>query len=106
MAYPGEPRRLSVSTRLGLLHTDDGGRSWKADIDTGDQGGNLFRVGNRVFFSNNRGMHLQRRDGERAWSQIKGPATMVSDGLLLDSALYLKNSRGFLPGACVGVISS
>ena len=95
VAYPGEPRRLSVSTRLGLLHTDDGGRSWKADIDTGDQGGNLFRVGNRVFFSNNRGMHRQRRDGERGWSQIKGPATMVSDGVLLDSALYLKNSRGF-----------
>ena len=95
VAYPGEPRRLSVSTRLGLLHTDDGGRSWKADIDTGDQGGNLFRVGNRVFFSNNRAMHLQRRDGNRAWSEIKGPATMVSDGVLLDSALYLKNSRGF-----------
>lgn len=95
VAYPGEPRRLSVSTRLGLLHTDDGGKSWRGDSDTGDQGGNLFRVGDRVFFSNNRGMHLQRRDGEREWSQINGPATMVSDGVWLDSVIYLKNSRGF-----------
>ena len=102
VAYPGAPRRLSVSTRFGLLHTEDGGRSWNADVDTGDQGGNLFRVGNRVFFSNNRGMHLQRRDGDRAWSQIKGPATMVSDGVFVNSALHLKNSRGFYRETALG----
>lgn len=95
VAYPGEPERLSVTTRFGLLHTADGGRSWSGVAHTGDQGGNLFRVRDRVFFSNNRGMHLQRRDGDSEWSQINGPATMVSDGVLLDSAIYLKNSRGF-----------
>ena len=95
VAYPGEPQRLSVSTRLGLLHTNDGGGSWQADPDTGHQGGNLFRVRNRVLFSNNRGMHLQRSDGARGWAPINGPATMVSDGVFVDATLFLKNSRGF-----------
>jgi len=95
VAYPGEPRRLSVSTRFGLLHTKDGGKSWKGDSAAGDRGGNLFRAQDRVIFSNNRGVHLQRRDGEGEWLPIRGPATMVSDGALLDSTLYLKNSKGF-----------
>ena len=95
VAHPAEPGKLTLSTRFGLLDTDDGGRTWVADAGAGPAGGNLFRVGDRVFFSNNRGMHLQRRDGEREWSQINGPATMVSDGVWLDSVIYLKNSRGF-----------
>lgn len=94
VAYPGEPGRLSVTTRFGLLHTEDGGKSWRGDSHTGELGGNLFRVRDRVIFSNNRGMHLQRRDGG-GWLPVNGPATMVSDGVLLDSALYLKNSKGF-----------
>ncbi len=95
VAYPGEPQRLSVSTRLGLLHTEDGGKSWKGDRDAGKRGGNLFRERDRVIFSNNRGMQLQRRDGDSEWSPIRGPTTMVSDGVMLESALYLKKSKGF-----------
>ena len=95
VAYPGEPGQLSVTTRFGLLHSEDGGKSWRGDSHTGELGGNLFRVRDRVIFSNNRGMHLQRRDGGGGWSPVNGPATMVSDGVLLDSALYLKNSKGF-----------
>ncbi len=95
VAYPGQPQKLSVSTRLGLLHTDDGGRSWQADYRAGPHCGNLFRVGDRVVFSNNQGTHLQRRDGQAEWVPIKGPATMISDGVLLGPALHLKNSKGF-----------
>lgn len=95
VAYPGEPARLSVSTRLGVLHTEDGGRTWQADADTAGQGGNLLRVRDRVLFSNNRGTQLQRRDGESGWSPIRGPTTMVSDGVFVGSTLYLKNSKGF-----------
>ena len=95
VAYPGQPERLSVTTRFGLLHTADGGKSWQRDVVAGEQGGNLFRERDRVVFSNNRGVHLERRDGADGWSPLTGPATMVSDGVLLDSTLYLKNSRGF-----------
>ena len=95
VAYPGQPQRLSVTTRLGLLHTFDGGGSWVADAGAGTQGGNLFRVRDRLVLSNNRGDQLQQMDGEPNWTRLLGPTTMVSDGVLLDSVLYLKNSRGF-----------
>ena len=95
VAYPGEPQRLSVTTRLGLLHTEDGGKTWARDPAAGEQGGNLFRVGDRVIFSNNRGTHLQRRDRDGEWSPISGPTTMISDGVPLGSTLFLKNSKGF-----------
>lgn len=95
VAYPGQPQRLSVTTRLGLLHTFDGGASWGGDAGAGSQGGNLFRVGGRLVLSNNRGDQLQQLDGQQQWTPLTGPTTMVSDGVLLDSALYLKNSRGF-----------
>ena len=95
VAYPGQPGRLSISTRLGLLHTNNGGRTWRADSRAGSKGGNLFRVGDRIVFSNNTGTHLQRSDGAGDWAPIDGPATMISDGIFLDSALHLKNSKGF-----------
>ena len=95
VAYPGQPQRLSVTTRLGLLHSFDGGRSWEADTGAGTQGGNLIRVRNRLVLSNNVGDQLQQLDGRQDWTRLQGPTTMVSDGVLLDSVLHLKNSRGF-----------
>ena len=95
VAYPGQPDKLSVTTRLGLLHTSDGGKTWQADAATGPSGGNLFRVQDRVLFSNNRGAQMQRIDGEANWTALRGPTTMVSDGVFADGVLHLKNSKGF-----------
>lgn len=95
VAYPGEPGKLTLSTRFGLLDTDDDGRTWVADAGAGPAGGNLFRVEDRVVFSNNTGTHLQRSDRDPDWKPLVGPATMVSDGVFADSMLHLKNSRGF-----------
>ena len=91
----GSPGSLRSARRFGLLDTGDGGRTWVADADAGPAGGNLFRVGDRVIFSNNTGTHLQRSDGNGEWAPLIGPATMVSDGVFAGSVLHLKNSRGF-----------
>lgn len=95
IAWPGEPGRYTVSTRLGILESTDGGRTWAADERLGKTSGNLIREGAFTVISNNGGDHLYRRDGDRSWSSIEGPRTMISDAVTFGDDLLLKNSAGF-----------
>ena len=100
IAWPGDPDAYSISTRLGILHSADGGRRWQADPELGAVSGNLIRERDHVVISNNAGTHLMRRIGTAEWTPIEGPRTMISDAVLVDDTLYLKNSAGFYaPGA-------
>ena len=94
LAHPGEPSHLTVVTRLGVLTSADGGRSWTADPVIGAESGQLLRAGSTEVFSNNGGTHRIRENGG-TWRPIEGPRTMVSDALYVGDTLHLKNSKGF-----------
>ena len=103
VAYPDQPDRFSVGTRFGILHTDDGGESWKRDRALPAGSGNFFRAGSATFFSDNGGRHfVLERDGA-GWQPLEGLATAVTDAARLPSAAdkpwILKNSRGFNAGS-------
>ncbi len=101
LAYPGEPDRFSVVTRLGVLHTDDAGRTFHADPVIGAASGQLLRERDVEIFSNNGGTHLLRRAGGD-WQPIEGPRTMISDAAFVGDVLHLKNSKGFYADTSLG----
>jgi hypothetical protein len=102
VAYSGEPDRLSVSTRFGILHSRDGGDTWKRDARLPAGSGVLFRSGEASFFSDNAGGHFVRPRDDVDWRPLTGIATILSDALRLGDDWYLKNSRGFNAGTFAG----
>lgn len=64
--------RVTIATRLGLLETVDGGRSWRHDPDLAAARFNLFRASHYVFAS--------LSAGEPSWQPITGPATGLTSG--------------------------
>ena len=98
VGYPGSPGRLSAATRYGVLHTEDDGRTWHLDRQLPPGGGNLFRVDDRLFFSNNARNHYWRRDGDASWEALSGPTTALTDAAHTKGEWILKNSRHFYLG--------
>lgn len=94
-----DPARLSIATRLGVLHTDDGGRHWQRDTALPPARFNLFRSGDHVFASLRSEQHWYRADGATAWRALEGPTTALTSATWSGGAWTLKNSRGFWRGA-------
>jgi hypothetical protein len=99
VAYPGEPRRLSIATRLGVLHSGDGGRSWRRDPALAPKAHNLFREGDTVFASPLDRVHWYRRDGADDWRAFTGPVTAITDAARTRDGWLVKNSRSLWSGA-------
>ena len=96
VAYPGDPGRLTIGTRLGVLNSEDGGASWYREEALPAASGNLFRVGAATFFSNNARKHYVRTlDDDALWKPVEGIASAMTDGVQLGNQWVMKNSRGF-----------
>jgi hypothetical protein len=98
IAYPGEPERFSIATRLGVLDTRDGGRTWTRDAGLAPSSFNLFREGEVVFASPIGKEHFFRRDGAAGWRVFTGPVTGVTDATRAGEDWIIKNSRSFWRG--------
>lgn len=98
VAAPGDPSRLCIATRLGLLESRDGGASWRRDTALAPARFNLFRSGDHVFASLRAGEHYYRVDGDADWRPLAGPATGLTSAHRSGGAWTLKNSRGFWRG--------
>ncbi len=105
VGYPGAPRRLTVSTRLGVLNTEDAGRTWtyesaleNAVERVGGEPGvvKLRRRGDHVFALAT--TNAVRRDGG-AWQTIAGPRFALTDVARAGGEWYAKASRGLYKGA-------
>ena len=44
VTYPGQPEKLSISTRYGILNSGDGGKTWFANAATGAGVASYFEV--------------------------------------------------------------
>ena len=95
VAYPDSPDRMSISTRYGILNTNDGGLTWARDSITDPERGQLFRADDHVFYSNNLRQFFTKRDGENEWIKMTGLPTIVYDAEFYGDELMIKNSRGF-----------
>ena len=97
VAWPGEPNRLSIATRFGLLESRDGGHSWRPDtslpVPDGDAGGNVFRVEDQVFAGFGPGGNFVRGPGDPAWRKLAGPKTAITSASRDGSVWYVKNSK-------------
>jgi hypothetical protein len=98
VATRGTSERLSVATRIGVLHSDDGGASWARDQGLPASRLALFREGDVVFASALAGGHFHRADGTEAWRPIEGPGTGLTSATRANGEWILKNSRGFWRG--------
>lgn len=108
VVYPEDPDRYSVGTRFGVLHTEDGGESWRRDAALPAGSGNFFRHGAASFFSDNGGRHFARVGDESPWQPLTGLASAITDAAHVggDAAPWLlKNSRGFNAGTLDGEFS-
>ena len=95
VAYPDSPERMSISTRYGILNTNDGGLTWVRDSITDPERGQLFRADDHVFYSNNLRQFFTKRDGENKWIKMTGVPSIVYDAEFYGDELMIKNSRGF-----------
>ncbi|MDX2222510.1 MAG: PepSY-associated TM helix domain-containing protein [Rhodospirillaceae bacterium] len=106
VAVPGEPARIQVASRFGILDSADGGQTWAMDRSlplAGDDDGsryNLFRVGDRVFVGIGNYGQYSRRDGETAWTELalNGPKLAITSATVQGNTWYLKNSRAIYAG--------
>lgn len=105
VAWPGEPDRLSLSTRFGVLESRDNGRSWRTDrsipLEPGAPGANIFRVGDTVYAAFGGENNFARVRGSADWTQLEGTTFALTSGTQVGDTLLLKNSRAIYSGTRV-----
>lgn len=99
VAWPGEPGRLSISSRFGLLGSGDNGRTWRMEPampdPSGMAGANLFRVEDSIFVGRGGDRNVvQYKVGDR-WQALKGPPTGITGAARQGDQWLVKSSRGF-----------
>ncbi len=98
VAWPGQPGRISLATRFGIIESRDNGQTWRPDltipVPDSAPGANLFRSGDLVFAGIGGGDNF-RRTATGAWEPIKGPSTAITSATPTDGGWMIKNSRGF-----------
>ena len=107
VAYPDEPDKLSISTRFGVLTTEDSGRSWTADQSLPSTGGtdaglvNLLREGEYLFVGIGTQGNAYRKIGDSDWTFMEMPADhlAMTDASRSGDTWYLKNSRMISKGS-------
>ncbi|MEQ8509425.1 MAG: PepSY-associated TM helix domain-containing protein [Rhodospirillaceae bacterium] len=110
IAYPDEPNRLSVSTRFGVLDTNDGGKTWTGDTTLpatlGTDAGlvNLLREDDMVFVGIGTVGNAYRKIDEKEWTFVDMPADhlAITDVSRQGDMWYLKNSRMISKGTLDG----
>jgi uncharacterized iron-regulated membrane protein len=98
-AWPGQPGRLSISSRFGVLQSLDNGRSWRTEPSipdpSGMAGANLFRVDESVFVGRGGDRNVVQAGGAGGWQFLKGLPTGITSATRQGDQWLLKNSRGF-----------
>lgn len=100
--------RWSVMTRLGLLHSDDGGTMWSFDYQApllSHLKGGLVGMSQHddvTFIGMHGGPNFYRGHGELEWQQIPGLRMMIQDAERIGEQWYMKGSRGFIRGTLDG----
>jgi hypothetical protein len=95
VTFAGDPDHMMISTRFGVLETQDGGASWSAQTDLGAERGQLFRSSDHVFYSTNSRQFFVKTDNESVWKTMAGLPSIVYDAEFTKNGLFVKNSRGF-----------
>ncbi len=105
VAFPGDPDRLQMTTRFGILESTDRGQSWRVETSLplppsmNMTGGGLFRVGDRVFAAFSGGRNFWRRDGDTEWHKIDGPQRAITSAARAgDDVWFVKNSKAIFRG--------
>lgn len=101
VAYPGEPNRISISTRFGVLTSKDSGHSWTVDQTLPETGGtdaglvNLLREGEYLFVGIGTKGNAYRKINDPDWTFVEMPADhlAMTDATRSGDTWYLKNSR-------------
>jgi len=105
VAIPGNRNELIISTRLGLLESEDGGQSWNYDptIVEAMQSAradapavHLFRYGDIIFTM--APDNFYKPLGQETWTKLEGPTRAVSSVAEADGQWFLKTSRGMWSG--------
>ena len=98
---PADSNYLSVLTRVGLIISNDGGKSWAYDEATPfavnarhHNPGHVHRAG-YSFMGNHGGPSYVRSDATGDWHLIEGMRLMAQDAAPLGEDWVLKGSRGF-----------
>jgi hypothetical protein len=109
VAYPGEPGKLTVGTRLGALTTHDGGERWRRETGQPLSPGfvwSLKRFGNDLFLGGLGGPSFVRPlDGEE-WSMVPGLMGMPSDATISDEVWYVISGPSVFVGDLETGVSS
>ena len=70
-AWPGQPGRLFLGTRYGVLETLDNGRTWTTSIALpgliAEPGGNVFRTEDRIFAGFGGAKNYVQYPGSNGW---------------------------------------
>jgi hypothetical protein len=101
IAYPGEPNRLTIATRLGMFNSADAGRTWTVEQAVGEGDGtdasnvNLIRRDDTVFIGAGSIGQFYRRDGEASFTPlaVNGPKLAITDAARRGGTWYVKMSR-------------
>lgn len=90
-AYPGEPTRFSLGTRIGLFTTDDNGRTWRTETSVTGGVLRLRRVGDELLAPNGMSGVAQRltRDGWRPLAAAGSHLSMASEVTPLGSGQFV-----------------
>lgn len=106
VAFPGNPDRLQMTTRFGILESRDRGQSWRVETSLplppsmNMTGGGLFRVGDRVFAAFSGGRNFWRQDNQQDWTKINGPKRAITAAAQAsDNIWYVKNSKAIFRGS-------
>ena len=102
-AWPGQPGRLFLGTRYGVLETLDNGRTWTTGIALpgliAEPGGNVFRTEDRIFAGFGGAKNYVQYPGRNGWQKIDGPKTAITSAARLGDRWFIKNSKAIYVGA-------
>lgn len=106
VAFPGQPDRLQMTTRFGILESNDRGQSWRVETSLplppsmNMTGGGLFRVGDRVFAAFSGGRNFWRQDNQTEWTKIDGPQRAITSAARSSGdTWFVKNSKAIFRGS-------
>lgn len=105
IAYPGEPDKFTIGTRLGVLTSRDRGESWRRETGEPISPGfvwSLKRHGTDLFLGGLGGPSFSRPLNGDQWAMIPGLMGMPSDAAISDDIWYVISG----PSMFVGDIKS
>ena len=106
VAYENQPERLSISSRMGILETVDGGKTWSRNtaVGVGGDGSDatnvqLFRKNDKLFMGFGGGRSAWQDLSTGDWHPIKGPSLAIWSATQdASGAWYVKTSRAIYKG--------